>query len=179
MPLPITIFSDFSLERKSRYQRLECEDRPAGKDFHIGKGSLKQSFADVLPFLVRETRISICLMPTNFAQVETEIRHLVEEGSIAKARNELANIPSGASLALDKWKRILAKPKGKLEGTTSGSRLKPNLVWLRNNSNQYKGQWVALREGALLGNHVSRTALRANLKRLDQLRGALFFKVEE
>ena len=110
---------------------------------------------------------------------EKQIRDAVEKGDIAEARKMISEVRPHLSKALDGWSKALAEPKGKLIGKSSGSSLKPNIVWLKNNSNQYKGQWVALRDGALLWNHANRSKLRAELKRLNQLKGALFVKVEE
>jgi hypothetical protein len=110
---------------------------------------------------------------------EKQIREAVQKGDIREARKMISEIHPHLSKVLDGWGRALTEPKGTLKGTSSGFSLKPNIVWLKNNSNQYKGQWVALRDGALLGNHANRTRLRAELRRLNKLKGALFVKVEE
>jgi|GEM_PF-1163289 len=51
--------------------------------------------------------------------------------------------------------------------------------WIRKNASQYRGDWIAVKEGKLLGNDRSRRALRSRLKEAGLLKGAAFFKVEE
>lgn len=51
--------------------------------------------------------------------------------------------------------------------------------WIRKNAFQYRGDWIAIKEGKLLGNDRSRRALRSRLKEAGLLKGAAFFKVEE
>jgi hypothetical protein len=115
----------------------------------------------------------------NFERVEIRIRNVVEEGDVAEARKVISEVPSGLSKPLDKWRRILSEPKGQQEGVASGGCMKPNLAWLRGNSMQYRGQWVALKDGSLLGNNQSRLTLRSDLKESNQLKGAMFFRIEE
>ena len=104
---------------------------------------------------------------------------MVEKGDVTEARKVISEVPAGFSTPLDKWLRLLADPRAKKEGVASGSRLKPSLASLRSKSVRYRGHWVALKDGQLLGSNASRLALRSDLKRSNELKGAMFFWVEE
>jgi len=52
-----------------------------------------------------------------------------------------------------------------------------NVAWLRHLSRPYYGQWIALREGVLLGANESRSILRQQLKDSGTYQGAVFIKV--
>jgi len=51
-----------------------------------------------------------------------------------------------------------------------------NVAWLRHHSRPYYGQWIALREGVLLGANESRSTLRQQLKDSGIYQGAVFIK---
>ena len=53
-----------------------------------------------------------------------------------------------------------------------------NFSWIKENSMKYKGQWIALKDGFLLGSHESRVTLHQALKQNGLLKGSLLFKVE-
>jgi len=107
---------------------------------------------------------------------EVKIRQLVETGNISGARRELLTIPKGTSKQLDKWKRLLAEPVIKEGRPASGQGMSLDLFWLQNHSERYKGQWVALKKGQLIGSNESRISLESLLT-ADQLEGATFLKV--
>lgn len=108
-----------------------------------------------------------------------KIRRLVEDGSLEEARHLLSLIPVGISDKFDNWHRVLAKPKVKAEKLATGQNIKTNFSWVQNESGKYKGKWVALKHGKLLGSHESRTELHQIIKQTDNLNGAMFFKVAE
>jgi len=111
--------------------------------------------------------------------IEARIKCLVEEGNVTEARKEIARVPPDTSELLNRWKLVLSEPRGRLHERASGGSLKQNLLWLQENSRQYPGRWVALKEGQLLGSNPSRLALRTSLKEAGDLKGAMFFRVEE
>jgi hypothetical protein len=115
----------------------------------------------------------------NLESVEARIRRLVEDGSIREARELVSKTRRGSSKSLDIWRRLLAEPRATQVSAASGGRLRANLDWLRKNSRQYGGLWVALKDGRLLGSNPRRFALRSELKRSKQLKNAVFFRVEE
>ena len=79
------------------------------------------------------------------------IKTLVENGSIAEARKILSTIKSKKSRHLDVWEKVLAKPKVKIEEKATGGDLTNDILWLQQNSSNYRGQWIALKQGELLG----------------------------
>jgi hypothetical protein len=105
------------------------------------------------------------------------IRILVESGQISDARLLLSSIPSGISSKLDNWRRVLAIPKARIGKTATGVDIKQNSSWLLNNSGKFKGKWVALKEGILVGSHQSRLELHKQLTLTNKLKGTAFFKI--
>jgi len=154
----------------------------------FGQKKVKQEdeLVEVLGQFMPESRVFISYSkPTEFdrrwlsSRMEFRIRRLVEEGNVLQARKEISRVPSGTSSLLDQWRLVLAEPRGKRQGRASDSRVKANLDWIQRNSERYKGQWVALREGQLLGSNPSRLTLRSHLKESNELKGAMFFKFED
>lgn len=105
------------------------------------------------------------------------IKIFIESGQISKARLLLSSIPSGISFKLDNWRRVLSIPKARLERVATGVDIKQNSSWLLNNSGNFKGKWVALKNGILLGSHENRVELHRQLSLSDELNGATFFKI--
>jgi len=64
-----------------------------------------------------------------------------------------------------------------VEGCVTPDDFNKNFQWLRENSVDYAGLWVALKDGVLLGNDESRARLRSALAGM--LKDVLFFKVED
>ena len=115
---------------------------------------------------------------TNFL-LEARIQRLVEKGNISQARRELSAIPMGTSRPLDKWKRLLAEPVIKQGQTASGQGMHSDLLWLEKHSRQYRGQWVALKRGQLIGSNQNRIILQEDLKKMGLLEGTTFANIEE
>lgn len=111
--------------------------------------------------------------------ISEQIKTLVEDGNISEAREVLSTIQPGTSRKLDNWRNVLATPKVTLEQSGTGGSLQEDAGWLQQNSGEYKGRWVALKQGILLGNHTSRLELHRSLKQAGKLAGALFFRIEE
>lgn len=106
-----------------------------------------------------------------------KVRRLVVEGQVEEARRILKVSFSGGSQEVEYWRRVLALPQARVERSATGGELKCDHLWLRRNSKHYLGKWVALKDGLLLGSHDKRIELHRQLKRQDQLAGAVFVKI--
>ena len=106
------------------------------------------------------------------------IRTLVENGRVSEAQNILSKIAPGISSRLDTWRKVLTRPTVRLEETTTGGNLTDDTRWLQQHSMNYKGQWVALKQGILLGSHANRLELHRYLKQLGKLAEAMFFRID-
>ncbi len=109
-----------------------------------------------------------------------EVRRLVEESDVPAARNILSYIrtPRGVSADLDNWRKALALPKARPAKTATGGNTKADWLWLEKHASEYKGQWVAVKDGILLGNHKNPTELRHILKNIGKLKNTLLIKIE-
>lgn len=106
---------------------------------------------------------------------EAPIRTLLEAGRLAEARQLVALLLQATpSPRLEQWARLLAPPVVHSGGQATGNGMAGERQWLREHAKDYAGQWVALREGALLDADVSRVALHRRLQRSGALEGALF-----
>jgi len=108
-----------------------------------------------------------------------DIRSLVEGGNVEEANHLLSLIHVGISDKIDNWRRVLAKPIIKAKKPATGKNIKTNIAWLQNESGKYKGKWVALKDGKLLGSHKSRIELHQTIIKTHNLSEIMFFKVPE
>lgn len=145
---------------------------------------LKQAFAKVslLPETLQD-EIAKELLAELEAEIHAEevsehVKKLVEEGQIAEAREVIYSIQPGISNVLDSWQRALAYPEAKLNESAGGENIKADAAWLQDNSEKYKGKWIALKNGILLGAHESRIELHRSLKQAGKLPGAMFFRID-
>jgi hypothetical protein len=100
---------------------------------------------------------------TQFAQA---VGLALTAGAYLLARN-LAT--QGAALhpddrQLEKLARLLAPPRVINAELPANESVRPNQAWLRDNGSQYQGQWVALRQGALLAAGPSARQVRDSLE---------------
>jgi len=116
---------------------------------------------------------------THGEKIKKHVKKLVERGQIEDARELLANIQPGTSAALNNWQKALAIPIVKSTKSAGGEDIKKDGIWLQANSGKYRGNWIALKNGVLLGTHESRVELRRSLKETGKLKGAMFFRVEK
>jgi len=112
-------------------------------------------------------------------KISEHVKKLVENGQIEDARDVLSTIQPGISSALDNWQRALSIPKAKLDKSSEGENVKDDALWLRDNSEKYKGKWIALKNGVLLGAHNSRVELRCSLIQTGKLSGSMFFRIDD
>ncbi len=78
---------------------------------------------------------------------------------------------------LDYWKKVLAVPVARPAGPGSGGDMRKDILWFEMNADNYKGKWVALKDGVLIGSHESRAELRISLKQSGRLFGTTFFRL--
>jgi hypothetical protein len=114
----------------------------------------------------------------HWKKISEHVKKLVENGQITDAREVLSTIRPGTSKTLDNWQRVLSNPKAKLEKSAGGENIKKDALWLQNNSDKYKGNWIALKNGVLLGANESRIELRRSLKQAGKLAGTMFFRID-
>jgi hypothetical protein len=108
-----------------------------------------------------------------------EVKRLVESYRLHEARQFLDAVSQtlGPSDKLAYWQRVLAKTKV-LPGTPASSVGNfANAAWLRHHARQYQGQWIALREGVLLGAHKNHRELSQQLRDSGTEPGAMVIKL--
>jgi hypothetical protein len=127
--------------------------------------------------LARELLMEI-EVEVNEPKISKHVKKLVEAGQIEEAREVIYFLQPGTSTVLDSWQRALVYPTAKLTKSTGEKNLKKDTIWLQENSDKYKGKWIALKNGKLLGAHESRIELRNSLKQKDKLPEAMFFRVD-
>ncbi len=115
---------------------------------------------------------------TGGQKISEHVKKLVENGQISEAREVLSTLQPGTSTVLDNWQRALAYPRAKLNKSVGGENIKEDAIWLQNNSDKYKGKWIALKNGILHGAHGSRIELRRSLKQVGKLVGTMFFRID-
>lgn len=105
--------------------------------------------------------------------LEAPIRTLLEAERLTEARQLVALLLKAApSPRLERWARVIAPPVVHVGGQVMkdfGVR-----QWLREHAHEFTGQWVALREGVVLGANESRVVLHRKLQESGTLEGALF-----
>jgi hypothetical protein len=111
-------------------------------------------------------------------RISEHVKQLVENNCIEDARDVLSNIQPGTSTALDNWQKVLSEPKAKVEKSATGGQTRKNALWLQNNSEKYKGKWIALKNNTFLGSHESRVELYQSLKKQGKLAGTMFFRID-
>lgn len=145
---------------------------------------LKEAFAKVsmLPETLQDGIAKELLagleVETQGQEISEHVKKLVEDGQITEAREVMYFLQPGTSTVLDSWQRALAYPEAKLNKSTGRKNIKDDAVWLQKNSDKYKGKWIALKNGILLGAHESRIELRRSVKQAGNLPGAMFFRID-
>lgn len=111
-------------------------------------------------------------------RISEHVKQLVENSRIEDARDVLSNIQPGTFTALDNWRKVLSEPKAKVEKSATGGQTRKNALWLQNNSEKYKGKWIALKNSTLVGFHESCVELYQSLKKDGKLAGIMFFRID-
>ncbi len=115
--------------------------------------------------------------PENAEQICEYIKELIESSRVLEARRIVSEIRPGVSVELDYWKKVLAEPVARLGKSTTDGNPGRDMLWIEENADRYKGKWVALKSGKLLGCHESHAELHRTLKKSGRLTGTLFFRV--
>jgi hypothetical protein len=107
---------------------------------------------------------------------ETELQALVEAGRVEEARRRLAWL---RQQGVDEpwvaaWGAALAPARVRVLASHGPEGTEESMAWLRAFGDQYRGLWVALRRGELLGSDASRVELHRDLARRGLLDEALF-----
>ncbi len=114
----------------------------------------------------------------NAERISNHIKKLIENSRVQEARKIVSAIRPGVSAKLDYWKKVLTEPVAKVGGPGTGGDMRKDILWFEKNADNYKGKWVALKNGVLLGSHKSRAELRQNLKQSGKLARSLFIRIE-
>lgn len=108
-----------------------------------------------------------------------EVKRLVESYHLHEARQFLEAVSQtlGPSDKLAYWQRVLAKTKVLASTPASSVGNFANAAWLRHHARQYQDQWIALREGVLLGAHKNHRELSQQLRDSGTEPGAMVIKL--
>ncbi len=115
---------------------------------------------------------------SRWRKISEHLKTLVENGQIEDARKVLLTVQPGVSEELDHWLETLAIPKATVSNSATGGNIKDDILWIQHNSEKYKGKWIALKNGQLLGADESRIELHQSLKQASNLAGATFFRID-
>jgi|GEM_PF-1004263 len=115
--------------------------------------------------------------PENAERICEHIKDLIESSRVLEARRVVAAIRPGISAELDYWKKVLAEPVGRVRKPTTDRDTGKDILWIEENADRYKGKWVALKSGELLGSYESLKDLHHTLKKSGRLAGILAFQV--
>ncbi len=106
------------------------------------------------------------------------VKKLMENGNVNEARKMISFLPSDTSGKADYWHKVLAVPNVMSGKKATGGNVRQDILWIQNNADSYKGKWVALKNGVLLGSHEKRADLHKILKKSGQIADAMFFQIE-
>jgi hypothetical protein len=107
------------------------------------------------------------------------VKQCIEGGDVPGARELLAKIPIGVYPKVDHWRETLALPRAIQEHSATGEGVQEDTVWLQQHAGEYKGKWVALHRGVLLGSHNSLVQLHQMLKTAKKLTGTTLLHIEK
>jgi len=149
---------------------------------HTDISFISSSFSQSLCFWTETTESSSSVIENKTEDeklISDRVRNLVESGHISEAHDILSTSKHIISKKIDNWLKILAKPKIRIGTSATGDGSKENALWIYRESSKYKGMWVALKKGVLIGYHNNRIELQQSLKEANKLSGATFFQVGE
>jgi hypothetical protein len=115
--------------------------------------------------------------PENAERICEHIKELIESSRVSEARGIVSKIRPGVSAELDYWKNILALPVPRIGKPVTEGDPKKDMLWIEKNADKYKGKWVALKSGELLGSHESLKKLHRTLKESGKITGSFLFKI--
>jgi hypothetical protein len=114
----------------------------------------------------RATRQALRKLDPDTRSYEERIRELVEQDYVGGARKLLAEALEKGDHGedLSGWQQVLAPAKVLRVGGPKDIDRTPDVEWIRQNSEEYRGQWVALLHGELLAHSESLKDVLAILK---------------
>jgi len=107
------------------------------------------------------------------------VKQCLEDGDVPGARELLATVLTGVYPKVDHWRETLAFPRATQEHSATGEGVQEDTVWLQQHAGEYKGKWVALQRGVLLGSHDSLVQLHQMLKTAKKLTGTTLLRIEK
>lgn len=108
------------------------------------------------------------------SRYETVI-NLLKDNDFTNARNYISDfIFLGASEKSLHWRNILSHTNLKVEKTSSAGKLQSNEQWINDNLKKFRGNWVALKDGKLLGYSNNKKDLFNEIKDKSALSDMLF-----
>ncbi|WP_156041576.1 hypothetical protein [Chondromyces apiculatus] len=109
-------------------------------------------------------------------RIEAALHALFQAGRVKSARQLLEGLDPNLKAApqFAKWFRALGPAVANLGAPGNTPSIKKNAAWLEANAMRHFGNWVALREGVLLGSDPDHVTLHRDLKQRGELHGAVF-----
>ena len=126
-------------------------------NFVVIQGTLK-------PPPVAEGKNNITRLDTALSKKLSEIRRMIRLGDVPKARSLLQSLSASirSNPVVSPLVRALEIPKARMLQSGSGHRI--SRQWLRDNSQEYKGKWVAVFDNRLVGDDDSCIRLRDRVR---------------
>ena len=106
--------------------------------------------------------------------------HLLSAGKLDEARQLVCLLLQASPTSpshLERWKMVLAHPKGQPTADATGGEIALNNAWLNEHAHKHTGKWVALRKGVLVGEDTNRVELHRRLQKDGQLNELFFAKL--
>ena len=132
--------------------------------------------AKALPRIITGGKVGARQEHDFVAQLAEELREMVEAGRVGAARERLEKL-SPTELEqplLSKWAKALKLPIVRIGAPGNTSSISANAEWIRAHGQKYASQWVALRDGKLVGHQSSELALHKDLEGRNETENVVF-----
>jgi hypothetical protein len=106
--------------------------------------------------------------------IRNTLNHYLSVGAVKKARIYLSAYPLSDSKLQKYYENVLEPPKATVCDKASGSDFGANIRWIKSESEPFRGNWVALKNGKLIDHDKDRYLLHNRLKDQNLLEGCLF-----
>jgi hypothetical protein len=112
--------------------------------------------------------------------LDDELRAMVQEGRVDEARELIrTELAAGRGQAIRVWAKLLEPPSSTPQPRSGRGDFDDNAAWLREHKDEYRGKWVALRDGGLIDHDASLIELRDRLREKGLERSSFCIKVED
>lgn len=116
-------------------------------------------------FRIDADRVELAGTTAKPVDIKVQIQRLVEEGRVREARERVKDeVASGRTSAIGGWAKLLALPTTEVRAASARGDMSRNRAWLHEHEAQYRGTWVALRDGELVASDQSFIALQKRLR---------------